>query len=224
MISCVEAAGSAGVTTGTMSRWLLEGVVEGEKRGGRWFVEPGSLTKALHSKEHALASRTAGSSPAPREPVWTVEDDAELLGLRGDGRSWADIGRAMHRSGAACAGRWRRLSLGGPVKVAGFGGEWTPEEDEYIKAHYLATSCREIADTMGRTEAACYARAKRLGLHRPVRGGARANTGNRRGDERVTHRCCMCGRPTPDRRCPACRAKWLKANGVETGAIEYDDE
>lgn len=40
---------------------------------------------------------------------WTAEDEKTLLQLRGQGKSFTQIGRLMRRTAAACDGRWYKI-------------------------------------------------------------------------------------------------------------------
>ena len=226
-ISCREAAGSAGITPSSMARWASEGTVSAEKRGHAWWIEHGSLTSALEQRarlgEDLLLHPEKCVAP-PSEPVWTAELDAELLGLRSDGLSWSEIGRKMCRTGASCAGRWRRITLDGQTGQRGAAGAWSEEELAFVRENAGKMTTAAIAMHLERTVSAVYAAKKRLGVSKGYRGGARLNTGRRR--SAGTRLCHDCHKPSGgDYRCRHCRLIWLKKNGVEPSAVGgYEEE
>ena len=225
MLGAKEAAASAGVTTGSLSRWILNGVVDPDactKMRGRWTVRRSEIARINEEHERRIREAESRAPLVTIGPTWTPEADAELSALRGQGKSWSQIAAEMHRSVSSCSGRWMRLQRGVPAG-GGSGTEWTEEELRFVVDNYARMSCRTIADKLGRTEGAVYAAGRRLGLLRPERGGARANTGRRSVYGVTTRRCHDCGRPSGGNyRCARCRAEFNKKHGVEAGAYDND--
>ena len=93
------------------------------------------------------------------------------------------------------------------------GRRFSSEEDaRLLELWKQGVPYERIAEQFGRTVGACMNRVYRLrrgmGVTRP-RPEAPVEHGM---EER--HRCCGCGRPTPDHRCPACLAEWRRKHGV----------
>lgn len=90
---------------------------------------------------------------------WTPEDDTRLHGLKGEGKTRAQMAAALGRSVPAVGERLRRLGLS-RTKVP----DWTREEENrlvtLLEAH---TPYQEIGCTLGRSREAVVDRCVRLG-------------------------------------------------------------
>lgn len=71
-----------------------------------------SRERALsHEESMALerAIKAIDSGRTARETTWNPEDDAMLIRLRREGKSFAQAATSMGRTKSACRSRWRRI-------------------------------------------------------------------------------------------------------------------
>jgi predicted site-specific integrase-resolvase len=66
-----EFAMKAGVSAGTVSKWLRNGTIQGEKRSGKWIIAASELAKVTESKENPFHSRPAGAVASQPQPAST---------------------------------------------------------------------------------------------------------------------------------------------------------
>jgi hypothetical protein len=98
--------------------------------------------------------------------AWTPEDDATLLQMRGEGKTFADCGAALGRTPHACESRLLRLKKAGPiVGLAPSSRSWSAEEDAVLRENWTKMLARDIVDLLpGRSLKAVYFRAETLRL------------------------------------------------------------
>lgn len=203
--------------------------------------------EAGKDKGEVKTGDSGASESQPRQTItvelpkaWMKEDDAKLLQMRGEGKSYADCGTALGRTPHACESRLLRLKKAGPV--VGFtppSRSWSAEEDAILRENWTKMLARDIVDLLpGRSLKAVYTRAETLGLTdayglhnrgprpeqapkpRPKpepkpepkpRPQRKRPTESKPAPVGKMRRCHDCGRPTADFRCPECWAK-LRAN------------
>lgn len=69
-----EFAQKAGVSTGTVSKWLRKGVIDGHKTGGKWLISAAELSKVTHGPGEPSS---ASERPASRSPEASAKTDPE---------------------------------------------------------------------------------------------------------------------------------------------------
>jgi len=98
--------------------------------------------------------------------AWTPEDDAKLLQMRGEGKTFAECGTALGRTPHACESRLQRLKAQGPI--AGLvppSRSWSAEEDAVLREKWTKMLARDIVYLLpGRSLKAVYTRAQTLRL------------------------------------------------------------
>lgn len=137
------------------------------KEGGEAGKDKGEV-KASDSgaseSENADSGRQVITIELPK--AWTPEDDARLLQMRGEGKTFADCGTVLGRTPHACESRLLRLKKAGPI--AGLtppSRSWSAEEDAVLRENWTKMLARDIADLLpGRTLKAVYFRAETLRL------------------------------------------------------------
>lgn len=106
--------------------------------------------------------------------IWTDEQDTTLRTMRDEGRSYADIGKALGVTRNAISGRVNRLKL--EARTAEYSAQmrwhghadakaWTPEEDDTLarlRAENMLDA--DIASRLGRSLRSIKGRVARLGL------------------------------------------------------------
>lgn len=100
---------------------------------------------------------------------WTDEEDAFFRENYGKIPT-AEIAKKVGRTKTAVQDRARRCGI-----VASRDGKhpsltWTPEEDAFLRAHYLEWEARRIGNELGKTKNSVIGRANRLGLQSPKKG------------------------------------------------------
>ena len=98
--------------------------------------------------------------------AWTPEDDAKLLQMRGEGKTFADCGAALGRTPHACESRLLRLKKAGPiVGLTPSSRSWSAEEDAVLRENWTQMLARDIVYLLpGRSLKAVYSRAQALKL------------------------------------------------------------
>ena len=98
--------------------------------------------------------------------AWTPDDDAKLLQMRGEGKTFADCGAALGRTPHACESRLLRLKKAGPI--AGLvppSRSWSAEEDAVLRENWTKMLARDIVYLLpGRSLKAVHTRAQTLKL------------------------------------------------------------
>jgi hypothetical protein len=98
--------------------------------------------------------------------AWTPEDDATLLQMRGEGKTFAECGTVLGRTPHACESRLQRLKAVAPL--AGLtppSRSWSDKEDAVLRENWPKMLARDIVDLLpGRTLKAIYSRAETLRL------------------------------------------------------------
>lgn len=130
--------------------------------------------EAGKDKGAVKASDPGASERLPRKVItielpkaWTPENDAALLKMRGEGKSYADCAAALKgRTPHACESRLQRLKAQGPV--AGLtppSRSWSAKEDAVLRENWTRMLARDIVDLLpGRSLKAIYTRAETLKL------------------------------------------------------------
>ncbi|CZT14445.1 uncharacterized protein RCC_00422 [Ramularia collo-cygni] len=104
--------------------------------------------------------------------MFTSADDAKLLSLRSEGKSWHAIRMELpDRSRSSLERRWGRLYLRATAPVVC--GKWTAKEVEFLtKSHQAHMPVKSIAEHLGRSTMSVAAQIKSMpGLEKPVRLG-----------------------------------------------------
>ena len=98
--------------------------------------------------------------------AWTPDDDAKLLQMRGEGKTFADCGTALGRTPHACESRLLRLKKAGPVAgLAPPSRSWSAEEDAVLRENWTKMLARDIVYLLpGRSLKAVHTRAQTLKL------------------------------------------------------------
>lgn len=125
-------------------------------------------------KGEVKASDSGASENPPREVItielpkaWTPDDDAKLLQMRGDGKTFADCAAVLKgRTPHACESRLRRLKAAGPLAgLQPSSRSWSAEEEAVLRENWPKMFARDIVDLLpGRSLKAVYSRAETLGL------------------------------------------------------------
>ena len=72
LLSTHEFAKKAGVSPGTISRWLRSGKLKGKKQSGKWMIEAGELNAVAGNKSHEKKEKSsvkkAAAKPEASEP------------------------------------------------------------------------------------------------------------------------------------------------------------
>ena len=68
MLTTREFAQKAGVSTGTVSKWLRKGTISGEKTSGKWLISATELSR--------VAQRSENQSSAPSKPTSRAHADS----------------------------------------------------------------------------------------------------------------------------------------------------
>lgn len=133
--------------------------------------------EAGKDKEEGKASESGASesenSDSGRQVItielpkaWKPDDDAKLLQMRGEGKTFADCGAALGRTPHACESRLLRLKKAGPV--AGLpppSRSWSAEEEAILRDAWPKMLARDIVDLLpGRSLKAVHTRAQTLKL------------------------------------------------------------
>lgn len=98
--------------------------------------------------------------------AWKPDDDAKLLQMRGEGKTFADCGAVLGRTPHACESRLLRLKKACPI--AGLtppSRSWSAEEEAILRENWTRMLARDIVDLLpGRSLKAIHTRAQTLGL------------------------------------------------------------
>ena len=117
LLSTREFAQKAGVSAGTVSKWLRKGTINGEKSGGKWLISAAELRKIAKSPENTSpaseppASRLdAGSPKAGAESTsYSIQEFSDMTYLTPWGvQKWLNGGRLK-----------KIVDAGGQVRVDG---------------------------------------------------------------------------------------------------------
>lgn len=101
-LSTQEFAKQAGVSAGTVSKWLRTDKISGEKKNGKWIISSTELTKVTSSQKGGAKKATSppppsGSpspTPKPGAKNFTVQEFSEMTYLTESGvRKWLKEGR-----------------------------------------------------------------------------------------------------------------------------------
>jgi hypothetical protein len=137
-------------------------------------VEAGKDKGEVKTSDSGASESENGISAEPERKVitielpkaWTPDDDATLLKMRGEGKSYADCGTALGRTPHACESRLLRLKKAGPI--AGLlppSRSWSAEEDAVLRENWTKMIARDIVYLLpGRSLKAVYTRAQTLKL------------------------------------------------------------
>jgi transcriptional regulator with XRE-family HTH domain len=97
-----EFAHKAGVSPGTVSKWLRNGTIQGEKRSGKWAIAASELAKLTESKENPIQNRPAGAVASQPDPAlkpaspksYSIQEFSDMTYLTEYGvRLWLKQGR-----------------------------------------------------------------------------------------------------------------------------------
>lgn len=136
-----------------------EGVEAGKYKG-----EVKESDSGAPESEKADSERKVIAIELPK--AWMPDDDARLLQMRGEGKSYADCGAVLGRTPHACESRLQRLKAAGPI--AGLtppSRSWSAEEEAILRDAWPKMLARDIVDLLpGRSLKAVYTRAETLGL------------------------------------------------------------
>jgi transposase len=96
-----EFAQKAGVSTGTVAKWLRQGTINGEKASGKWSISAAELSKIKRSGEPSPSSErpvsrpAAASSKADSEGTsYTIQEFSDMTYLTRRGvEKWLKEGR-----------------------------------------------------------------------------------------------------------------------------------
>lgn len=74
-------AQKAGVSTSTVSKWLRNGTIQGEKKSGKWSIAASELEKVVKSKQNPNADRPAGTASS-QPPTTSTPVTAETYSIQ----------------------------------------------------------------------------------------------------------------------------------------------
>ena len=105
-----EFAEKAGVSAGTVSKWLRTEKIKGRKKGGKWIIDAGEISKVLsqspQKNEAAQQNRkpvaTKSTTPVAGATSYTIKEFSELTYLTEYGvEKWLKEGRLAAADGSA---------------------------------------------------------------------------------------------------------------------------
>ena len=136
-----------------------EGVEAGKGKGE---VKTGD--SGASESENSDSGRQVITIELPK--AWTPEDDAKLLQMRGEGKTFAECSAALGRTPHACESRLLRLKKAGPiVGLTPSSRSWSAEEDAILRENWTRMLARDIVYLLpGRSLKAVYSRAQALKL------------------------------------------------------------
>jgi Helix-turn-helix domain len=97
-----EFALRAGVSAGTVAKWLRNGAIKGRKNGGKWAISPDELSKVTASRQtptapapaRAPASKPQAATASPAAKSYSIQEFSEMTYLTDFGvRKWLKEGR-----------------------------------------------------------------------------------------------------------------------------------
>lgn len=99
-----EFAQKAGVSSGTVSKWLRKGTIIGEKKSGKWFISAAELSKVTQGpgEPSPPSERPASQPPAtskntkPKGKSYTIQEFSDMTYLTPWGvERWLKEGRLI---------------------------------------------------------------------------------------------------------------------------------
>jgi hypothetical protein len=107
MLTTQEFANQSGVSAGTVSKWLRNGTIIGEKKNGKWFINAAELVKAAQLGRKSTAHSMPGTSASEPQPPtndnsaasFSIQEFTDMTYLTEVGvRKWLKEGRLVKAS------------------------------------------------------------------------------------------------------------------------------
>ena len=102
LFTAQEFADKAGVSSGTVSKWLRNGIINGQKKSGKWSIDAAELAKVTDKGGKSSTAAKAGPSSSKPQPQinvrsaksYSIQEFSEMTYLTEFGvRKWLKEGR-----------------------------------------------------------------------------------------------------------------------------------